>query len=642
MHAMASPFVNAMDSRTLGENGSCELTAKGVGDSLVALFAKLVRDAPTASIKELFGASLAEGADKASKLADLFVLAFHTRATRGMGKGEKSLFFTLVKELEAAAGVEAVLAVLPLLPHYGYWKDYLLLVEQEPSAAVQTRCCELICSQLRSDEAELAAATAAKRVPQLSLCAKYAPREKTHFDKGPLKLARRLAADMYGAANAARSQRKYRQLCSSLNAALNTTEVLMAAGRFEEIEFARVASLCLQRQRKAFLNEALKGKLSAAEEETGNRHPADAARVAARANLRAALVSKKGVTGAALQPDELVQKCMQGSLSTLEADLMHAQWVAMRVGVKEVLGAAAEAQRLAALEAASAAGSGLASLDALAAALPKGVDLGKLVPLVDVSGSMSGTPMEVAIALGILVSELTAPAFRDRVLTFESAPAWCDVSDCSTILDKVTRLKGAPWDFSTDFAAACELILCAAQQARLRPDEIPDLIVFSDMHFDQARDGHGGRGLRSAPWATHFERMQRRFAEVGVAVCGRPYPAPRIIFWNLRGDTVGFPVQASAPNTQLLSGFSPALLKLVLTGADLGGDETVVTHADGTTTAVRAGPTPAETIRTALDDQAFDPVRLALASVSTGPLAAYRFEEVAAVVGAADFETVTS
>ena len=34
-------------------------------------------------------------------------------------------------------------------------------------------------------------------------------------------------------------------------------------------------------------------------------------------------------------------------------------------------------------------------------------DLGKLVPLVDVSGSMGGTPMEAAIALGILVSELS-------------------------------------------------------------------------------------------------------------------------------------------------------------------------------------------------------------------------------------------
>ena len=36
-------FGEAMDSRSLGENGAPELTAKGVGEPLVALFFKLVR-----------------------------------------------------------------------------------------------------------------------------------------------------------------------------------------------------------------------------------------------------------------------------------------------------------------------------------------------------------------------------------------------------------------------------------------------------------------------------------------------------------------------------------------------------------------------------------------------------------------------
>ena len=187
-------------------------------------------------------------------------------------------------------------------------------------------------------------------------------------------------------------------------------------------------------------------------------------------------------------------------------------------------------------------------------------DLGKLVPLVDVSGSMGGTPMEAAIALGILVSELSHAAFRHRALTFESRPSWVDLSGSAKIADKVRCLEAAPWGGSTDFKAACEMILQAAQAARLKPDEVPDLIVFSDMQFDQAHGG--GRGS----WETHHERLTRRFAEVGRAVCGEPYAAPRIIYWNLRGDTAGFPVAADAPNTQMLSGFSPSLLKLVLSG----------------------------------------------------------------------------
>ena len=46
----------------------------------------------------------------------------------------------------------------------------------------------------------------------------------------------------------------------------------------------------------------------------------------------------------------------------------------------------------------------------------------RLVCMADVSGSMSGTPMHVAIALGILVSEVCHPAFRNKLLTFSSDP----------------------------------------------------------------------------------------------------------------------------------------------------------------------------------------------------------------------------
>ena len=164
---------------------------------------------------------------------------------------------------------------------------------------------------------------------------------------------------------------------------------------------------------------------------------------------------------------------------------------------------------------------------------------------------MSGTPMEVAIAMGILVSELTHDAFKHRVLTFESDPHWVDLSGCKNIRDKVSTVQRAPWGGSTNFATACERLLAVAEHAKLTPDAIPDLIVFSDMQFNTA----GGYG-----WETQFERLQRRFAEVGRRVCGEPYGAPRIVFWNLRSSVV-FPVSNDTPNTQMISGFSPALLK---------------------------------------------------------------------------------
>ena len=219
-------------------------------------------------------------------------------------------------------GPEPVVALLPLIPHFGYYKDYLQLIALTPESAIAERALSLYTDQLKEDETELSKATAEKRTPKLSLAGKFAPREHTSFDKAPLKLARRFAQALYGAGNPATAARKYRKLVSSLNGALNTTEVLMAAGRWEEIKFSQVASLCLTRHRKAFLNEKIKGALSSDEEATGNRHPDDSARVAAREALRAALSSKKGVQGKQLQPHELAQKCMSGrahNLSTSSA-----------------------------------------------------------------------------------------------------------------------------------------------------------------------------------------------------------------------------------------------------------------------------------------------------------------------------------
>ena len=649
----ASAFIASLDAMNTTEQGAHAgktLTENGApcyedtGEAIVTLFFKTVRGA--SNLSTLFAAA-AEEATSPSAMVDLFILAFQTRATRGMGKGEKDLFYELLLLLADKYGMATVSACLPLVSHYGYFKDYLAILARKPPAPIAERCVSLVADALREDEAELALAAKEERTPKLSLAGKWAPRENGKYDKAA-GAAKALAAALYGGANGKAALRKYRKLVSSLNAALNTTEVLMAANRWSEIKFGSVASLCLARSRKAFLNEALKGKLMPHEEETGNRST-DPVRIAARKALKEAIASKKGVQGKQLMPHEVVRKFMTSGygcgsgLSTSESDLLGAQWDSLREGVVEVMAAAA-AERAAAVAAASAPMDALSSMaDSLKATLPTGkhVDLGKLVPLVDVSGSMGGTPMEVAIALGILVSELTHPTFRDRVLTFESSPSWVDLSSCDSIGDKVRTVQDAPWGGSTDFAAACERILDAAQRAKLTPGEIPDLIVFSDMQFDEAGGmfdhyggygGYGGYGRRSQPssWETHFERLQRRFAEVGEAVCGEPYAAPRIIFWNLRGNTAGCPATADAHNTQLLSGFSPALLKLVMSGADIVSEDEEVVQPDGTVKVVRSGPTPKQTVRKALDDSAFDAVRLKLSELSEGALKDYTFSKAEA------------
>ena len=145
--------------------------------------------------------------------------------------------------------------------------------------------------------------------------------------------------------------------------------------------------------------------------------------------------------------------------------------------------------------------------------------------------------------LGLLVSDLADAPFKHRVLTFESQPRWHKIPATSSPVEQIRNLQRAPWGGSTNFAAAMDLLLAACVDGKVQAEDVPDLIVFSDMQFDAA-NGPG--------WETHHERLSREWASKG-------YELPVITYWNLRGDTAGgFAADATCPGVRLLSGFSPA------------------------------------------------------------------------------------
>ena len=630
--------MNAMDdaavTKVAGENGCAELAS--TSDPRVDLFFALVRDLPKERMGALVSACLADSRASPEVVAsDLIVMAMQTRNCRG-GKGEKGLFQNLFMELYGRFP-QTMVALLPLLPEYGCFKDLSVLAaaaaaaagEAEATAPVRAAALQVMADVLRKDKAELdkAEAEGGRQPRGLSLLGKWAPRE-SRKNKASSAQAKELAVQLFGADHAGRERAEYRKLVARLNRALGTVEVKMCGAAWGEIEPSAVPSMCMMKQRKAFLNEKVDGAPGSAERETGNRHPEDEDRVACRKRLRACLLEEgmKKLKGKQLHPHEIVQKLMGGygvkAPSDMELEIFDAQWDAIRAETK------------ASLERQAAEASAAASADDSVAkpAAGGGVNLGQLVPLVDVSGSMGGTPMEVAIALGILVSELTDPAFANRLLTFESAPRWFKLEEGATIAQKVRATQQAPWGGSTNFEAALERILEVCVSAKLTPDQIPDMLVLSDMQFDQAR-GRGGR------WETQYERIVRRFAESGVKVCGEPWPAPTITFWNLRGTTSGFPASADQSGVRLLSGFSPALLKLLLDGGAEAEEEEVEVVVDGKVVVqkVKRKPTPLETLRKCLDDGQYDPVREVLSASAEGALAAYSFtrpaeEEAAAAV----------
>ena len=167
---------------------------------------------------------------------------------------------------------------------------------------------------------------------------------------------------------------------------------------------------------------------------------------------------------------------------------------------------------------------------------------------------MAGTPLQVCIALGLIISGCCDEPFRNQVITFSNRPEFYAIKG-NSLQERVACLNRAAWDMNTDFIAVFKLILGKAREFKIPPENMPNrLYVFSDMQFDQASSGN---------FATNYDTVRSMYAEAG-------YQVPELVFWNLRGDTLDFPVgDANTPGVALVSGFTTAILKALLNGRNL-------------------------------------------------------------------------
>jgi hypothetical protein len=159
---------------------------------------------------------------------------------------------------------------------------------------------------------------------------------------------------------------------------------------------------------------------------------------------------------------------------------------------------------------------------------------------------MDGTPMEVAIALGLL------GLYENKLITFSEQPSLYHVPDGS-LYEQVNKIVGMPWGYNTNFSRVIDLVI--GLSARKPEDAIKRIFIFSDMQFDTAV------GLKSES-DTHFEIAVKRFKDAGLEM-------PQIIFWNLRGETKDFPVKYDERDVIMMSGYSPALLTGLLEGKNV-------------------------------------------------------------------------
>lgn len=291
--------------------------------------------------------------------------------------------------------------------------------------------------------------------------------------------------------------RMYRK---TLAASTQVVETAMCAKRWEGINFSHVPSVASARYQKAFgrnAGEAYSAYLRELQKPESERDP------------------KVKINAGAVYPYDVVKSVVKGNAAVADE-----QWKA----------------------------------------LPNYVGNARIMPMVDVSGSMgslrysTGTvqPIDVSVSLGLYLSEKNTSDFKDMFLTFSGSPKLEILK--GTLSQRVAQLERAHWQMNTNLHAAFEEILRVAVKGKVAQKDMPEmLLILSDMQFDACT-----RFDDSA-----MQMISRKYIEAG-------YTVPKIVFWNLspygNGNT---PVRFDDKGVCHVSGFSPAIMKSVLSVEDL-------------------------------------------------------------------------
>lgn len=504
---MTSNFANAMKQTTTWNGAKSLHTADITGKTSgrLSLFFKAVRGISSPQLYDYL-----READK-EDLIDTFILCLHLRDCRG-GKGERSLGKNAITWLFLNYP-EYFEKILHLLPFYGRWDD---LIELWPNflnlskthiaytcknfespipendkwiflQKVQTDIVSLMAKQLMQDKINMNMGN------PISICAKWAPTENDQLDKRYLVVFQ--LCNSLGQINYKRYRKDY---ISPLRAYLKIVENFMCKNAWDEIEFSKVPSCAMKRLKNSFEKNAVE-----------------------KFSVWKALLSQNivEVKGKQLFPHELINELKNKRVNDT---VLQAQWEVLEKEAKDL-----------------------------------GV-LKSAVFVVDVSGSMemwgfearakfSFTPMDVAIALGILGSGATTGPFHNHVISFHTKPTFHVLNSHHNLWEKYSQICRLPCAGSTNIQKVFDLILEKAKSANLKQEDMPTkIIIVSDMQFNCA-----------VPGQTNFETIDKKYKASG-------YKRPNIIFWNVNGVSTDFPVDVSNNGTAMISGFSTSILKSIM------------------------------------------------------------------------------
>ena len=544
-------LIQTLDLKQRGENGTYEYTWTAnnsyIEEKLIQLNFQLVRNQNNNSLLKpnlyLLLTKLKELYDMKDKTVDykkyitiLYKMIGYTRDIIN-GKGEYELtfimlcYFYLFFPKLVIEFIPTLVCLDDKLKHsYGSWKDLKYLcnhcknsyisdnnIKKNMYDEIIEKCCNLYNEQLKKDYENINNANY-----NISLVAKWVPRENKKFGWLFYKLAESYFDKYMVFAKTPEQQilakRKcymdYRRIISTLNKKLDTLEIKQCNNTWSQINFNNVTSISIMKQKNAFLNKKKNGRIKY---ECREDRIQCAKQFEAYINDKNVQIKGKRVSTVDFTKEALrLLNTNYGFKNEPEICLLNKQWENNRGLNKK---------------------------------------LGKMIAMVDTSGSMEGEPLNAAIALGIRIAEMSS--LGKRVMTFSAKPNWVNLDNSDNFTTCVEKIHKANWGMNTNFYASLRLILDAIIEIKLSPEEVKDmvLVVLSDMQIDQADKAI------SKSRNTMFDNIKSMYSNIGIQYYGEPLTPPHILFWNLR-NTNGFPSLSTEPNTSMMSGINPALMNV--------------------------------------------------------------------------------
>lgn len=198
---------------------------------------------------------------------------------------------------------------------------------------------------------------------------------------------------------------------------------------------------------------------------------------------------------------------------------------------------------------------------------------GNTIVVADGSGSMrvrvgntDVSALEVANSLAIYFAERSSGQFKDQYITFSEHPQLVDLSRGKNLREKLRIAATHNEVANTNIEAVFDLILTTAINKHMDQSDLPaNILIISDMEFDGcattgaiSRDRWGYSRVVT-PTPRLFEVIAQQYAEAG-------YQIPRLVFWNVNSRSGTIPVKENNLGVALVSGFSPNIAKMVMSG----------------------------------------------------------------------------